>query len=46
MRIMPNYRTASWLAGLLGLLLLPGALWGQQTPQDYDDVYANGQCAL
>ena len=42
MRIMPNYRTASWLTGLLGLLLLPSALWGQQTPQDYDDVYSNG----
>ncbi|HEX4144165.1 MAG TPA: hypothetical protein VHY91_11590 [Pirellulales bacterium] len=42
MRIMPNYRTASCLAGLLGLLLLPSALWGQQAPQNYDDVYANG----
>ncbi len=42
MPIMPNYRTAFWLTGLLGLLLLPSALWGQQTPQNYDDVYSNG----
>ncbi|HTU26239.1 MAG TPA: hypothetical protein VMF30_12615 [Pirellulales bacterium] len=45
MRIMPNIRTVSWIAGLLGLLLLPSALWGQQTPQNYDDVYANGNAA-
>jgi len=27
---------------MLGLLLLPSAVWGQQSPQNYDDVYSNG----
>jgi hypothetical protein len=42
MRIMPNYRTVSWLVCLAAVLLLPDTLWGQTTPQDQDDVWAFG----
>jgi hypothetical protein len=37
MRIAPKYRIASWSAGLLTILLLPGSLWGEQTLASDDD---------
>jgi hypothetical protein len=45
MRTIPNCGTRFWSAGLLGIVLLPGPLWGQQTSQDRDDSYATAIAA-
>ncbi len=40
MRTMPSYLALFWFGGMLGLLLSPGSLTAQQTPQDHDDSFA------
>jgi hypothetical protein len=40
MRIVPKYRIALGPAALLTFLLLPGSLWGQQTPASQDEGFA------
>jgi hypothetical protein len=40
MPILPSCRNVFWSASLLGLLLLPGTLWGEQTFQNLDDSFA------
>jgi hypothetical protein len=38
---MPNFRTLFRIVGVLGVVLLPSALWAQPNPPQYDEVYVN-----